>query len=75
MKTRIAHEQQRAGERIVEKVGEDLREVGLLVLVFVLIDYVVPGSPVAKQTVIEWTGVSGLLSLLLGYFVEWRRKA
>ena len=61
-------------QRIFEVAGEDLREAGLLVLVFLIIDYVVPGSSTTRHTALVWAAVSGLSSFLLGYIVEWRRK-
>ncbi len=60
--------------RILERMADDLREAGLLVLVFLIVDYIVPGSAADRRIILEWAAVSGLSSLMLGYLIEWRRK-
>jgi hypothetical protein len=55
-------------------LAEDLREAGLLTIVFLIVDYMVDPSRKTDGVVFKASLKGGIVSLLAGYLIEMLRK-
>ena len=68
-----AYEFKSKGDRFFNAFTDDLREAGLLTLVFIVVDYLAIDAAVAHHSVSHLVVAGGVIILTAGYFIDWVR--